>query len=104
MEDIDLATFNAPLELLDLVLQRSGTQQRKVLEEILPNVFLFGYLVPECAAFGFSPSSSVFGIAARIWEREAVVGRLGPETRAMVVETVKVTLKDLISDTQVPSL
>jgi hypothetical protein len=102
-EDINLAIFTAPLELLDLVLKRSDPRHGKVLEEILPNVFLFGYLVPECAAFGFDLSSDIFGLAIKIWEQEASIERLGSERRKMIIEGVKVALKDLINDPQAPS-
>lgn len=103
-EDMNLDIFTAPLELLDLVLKRSASRYGKVLEEVLPNMFLFGYLVPQCAAFGFEPSSDVFGIAIGIWEREARIERLGLEMWAVVIEGIKVGLKDLINDPQAPSL
>jgi hypothetical protein len=103
-EDVNLALFTAPLELLDLVLKGSNSRHGKVLEELLPNMFLFGYLVPECAAFGFDPSSEVFRLAIKIWEQEASVERLGSEKRRMIIDGVKVALKDLINDPQAPSL
>lgn len=105
MEDINLNVFEAPLELLDLATKHTDAQQKvRVIEEVLPNLFLFGYLAPECTMFGFDPASNVFGVAREVWERETRGENLCKERREQVIGNVKVKLRDLLADTQVRPL
>ncbi|KAF9447824.1 hypothetical protein P691DRAFT_670660 [Macrolepiota fuliginosa MF-IS2] len=101
-EDIDLSVFNAPLNLLDL--HYRSQRNEGMIEELLPNLFLFGYLVPECAVFGFASSSGEFEIARGIWE-SAIGGQTSSkEGWERVLGIVKSKLKDLLTDAQVRPL
>lgn len=102
VEDITLAGFRTPLELLDMVTKHLGSEQKEnVSGTLLPNLFLFGYVVPECSDLPFDSTSDAFDVARAIWGREADSVQLGTERRQQVLGSVKVKLSDLLIDTHV---
>lgn len=88
-------------ELLDIVTPQA---KEDVLEDVLPNVFLFGHLIPQCAIYGFDSGASVFVVAREIWGREANEQKRGKDRNERIITSVKVKVKDLMMDTQVQPL
>lgn len=104
-EDITIIGFRTPLELLDMVMKRLSSEQKEIVSGLLlPNLFLFGYVVPECSVLPFDSTSDMFGVARGLWEREADPVLLGTERRQQVLGSVKVKLSDLLIDTHVRPL
>ncbi|KAJ3574319.1 hypothetical protein NP233_g1845 [Leucocoprinus birnbaumii] len=103
-EDFDLIAFHGPIELLDLVTSQDDAPTEGVLEEVLPNVFLLGHIIPECAVYGFDTNSPVFSTASTIWRREIDVQKIGQQRSESIIASVKVKIRDLLIDTQVQPL
>lgn len=103
-EDFDLDVFRGSIELFDLVTSQVDGYKEETLEEVLPNVFLLGHLLPECAAHDFDMTSQVFAVARGIWRREIDVQKLGQERSGRILASLKVKMRDLFIDTQVQPL
>ncbi|KXN85569.1 E3 ubiquitin-protein ligase listerin [Leucoagaricus sp. SymC.cos] len=103
-EDLKLDGFSGPIEILDLVTSQTNAHEEGALDGVLPNVFLFGHLVPECAVYGFDMKSRVFTVAQGIWAREVAPEKLDKERKDKIIVDVKAKLADLLVDTQVRPL
>jgi len=103
-EDLDLAVFRGPIDLLDLVLSQAPSGEEGVFENVLPNVFLFGYLIPDCVVYGFDAGSHVFTVAREMWERETDLQKAGKEACERITASLKSRLRELLIDTQVQPL
>lgn len=102
--DSDLAVFGGLIDLLDLVSSQATGGEKRVIENILPNVFLFGYLLPNCMAYEFDADSHVFTIAGEIWRRETDLQKVEKEVVERIFSSVKLRLSELLIDTQVQPL
>jgi len=103
-EDLDLAVFRGLIDLLDLVSSQATGGEKRVIENILSNVFLFGHLIPDCVVYEFDVDSRVFTVAREIWRRETDLQKVEKEVVERIFASVKLRLSELLIDTQVQPL
>lgn len=103
-EDLDLAVFRGLIDLLDLVSSQATGGEKRVIENILSNVFLFGHLIPDCVVYEFDVDSHVFTVAREIWRRETDLQKVEKEVVERIFASVKLRLSELLIDTQVQPL
>jgi len=103
-QDLDLAVSRGLIDLLVLVSSQATGGEKRAIENILPNVFLFGHLIPDCAVCEFDADSYVFTVAREIWRRESDFQKVEKEVIERIFASVKLRLSELLIDTQVQPL
>lgn len=100
--EVSLDTFVPTLEVIESSMQQpSSVLPRKDFDDLLPDIFVLAYLLPEC--YPSSRSHSAFSQARNLWAEWVMAVPAGDRKEGVLAE-IKTKLQLLLRETQVRPL